>query len=89
MSATQNGNGYSADVRMSLCVNGRTFHIGHLGPTFLILDNPADHPPAEGEITVSIDGRVKRWHVQLPDGVAASKPRTRIASVTDRASDAG
>ena len=66
---------------MSLCVNGHTFHIGHLGPTFLILDDPADYPPSEGEITVSIDGRVKRWHVQLPDGVAASKPRTRIASI--------
>ena len=69
---------------MSLCVNGHTFHIGHLGPTFLILDDPADYPPSEGEITVSIDGRVKRWHVQLPDGVSASKPRSRIASSASR-----
>jgi hypothetical protein len=74
---------------MSLCVNGHTFLIGHLGPTFLILDNPADHPPAEGEITVSIDGRVKRWHVQLPDGVSAAKPRTRIASVAHPTGSAG
>jgi hypothetical protein len=40
---------------MSLFVNGHTCHIGQLGPTFLILDNPADQPPSEGEITVSID----------------------------------
>jgi hypothetical protein len=70
---------YSADVRMRLCVNGRVFLIGQLGPDFIILDDPVDHPPAEGEIAVSIDGRERRWPVQLPDGVAAGKPETRIA----------
>jgi hypothetical protein len=64
---------------MQLSVNGSVLSIGQLGPDFLILDDPADHPPAEAEITVSIDGRVKRWRVRLPDGITAGKLETRIA----------
>jgi hypothetical protein len=72
--------GYSADVRMQLLVNGRSLRIGQLGPDFLILDDLADHPPGRAEIMMSVDGRVRRWPVQLPDGVSAEQPRTRIAS---------
>jgi len=43
------------------------------------LDNRPELPPSEGKITVSIDGEVMRWHVQLPDGISAAKVQTRIA----------
>jgi hypothetical protein len=72
---------YSADVRMQLRVNGSVFVVGQLGPDFLMLDDPTDQPPGEGEVTVSIDGRVRRWRVRLPDGVAAGRSETRIADV--------
>jgi hypothetical protein len=72
-------NGYSADVRMHLTVNGQIVRIGQLGPDFLILDNPPELPPSKGEITVSIDGRLQTWSVRLPDGVSAAKVMTRIA----------
>jgi hypothetical protein len=70
--------GYSADVRMELCVNGRILRIGQLGPDFLILDDPADHPAGRAEIQMSIDGRVRRWPVHLPDGVSTHRLRTRL-----------
>jgi hypothetical protein len=70
---------YSADIRMQLRVDDQVFSIGQLGPDFLILDDPADHPPAEGEITLSVDGRERRWTVRLPDGIAADKLETRTA----------
>ena len=80
MSATNSkSNGYSADVRMHMRVNGHTVNIGQLGPDFLILDSAPELPPSQAEITVSIDGRVRQWSVQLPDGVSAAKVRTRIA----------
>jgi len=80
MSATDPKNrGYSADVRMQLSINGQTFSIGQLGPDFLILDEPVDHPPAEGEITLSVDGRERRWPVRLIDGIKTGQGRTRIA----------
>ena len=53
--------------------------IGQLGPDFIILDDPADHPASEAEIAMSIDGRPRCWTVHLPDGIAAGKPETRIA----------
>lgn len=64
---------------MHLTVRERTFVIGQLGPDFLILRDPADHPPAAGEIIFSIDGRIRRWPVYLPDGIAAGKAETRTA----------
>jgi hypothetical protein len=69
---------YSAQVEMELRVNGRIFSVGQLGPNFVILDDPIDHPPADGEMMVSIDGQVKRWPVRLPDGVVPGRVRTRI-----------
>jgi hypothetical protein len=73
------GGGYSAAVQMHLSVNGRIFDIGQLGPDFVILRDPADHGPTEAEITFSIDGRVRRWPVMLPDGITASNAKTRTA----------
>jgi hypothetical protein len=64
---------------MELFLEGQVLPIAHLGPDFLILEEPADHPPAEGEILMSIDGHERRWTVYLPDGLVAGKLQTRIA----------
>jgi hypothetical protein len=70
---------------MNLHVDGRTFAIGQLGPDFVILRNPADHPPAEAEISFSIDGRLRRWRVQLPEGIVASQGRTATSRLRSEA----
>lgn len=70
---------YSANVRMQLDIGGRVFVMAQLGPDFLILRDPAEHPPAEGEITLWIDEHVSRCRVWLPDGITEGKPETRIA----------
>ena len=46
---------------MSLSVNGDVLPISHLGPDFLILRNPIEHAPANGEVFLSIDGDESRW----------------------------
>jgi hypothetical protein len=76
--ANANNHGYSADIRMHLSVNGQSFRIGQLGPDFLILDEQLEIPPTQGEITISIDGQIRRWQVQLPEGVSKAKPRCPI-----------
>ena len=79
MNHTHSTNGaYSAEVRMHLAVNGATYKIGQLGPDFLILDDAGEQPPTQGEIHLSIDGRARSWTVNLPDGISASRPETRI-----------
>ena len=79
MSAHPESLGYSADVRMEMCVNGFVLAIAQLGPDFVILDKPNDHPPTEAQIAVWIDGRERRWNVHLPDGIDAGRPHTKIA----------
>jgi hypothetical protein len=63
---------------MSLAVNGHNFAIAALGPHSLVLRDPIDHPPAEAEITMSIDGSKRRWRVELIDGIQAGREDTRI-----------
>ena len=48
--------GHSADVRIHLYVNGSVLPVAQLGPKFLILRTPVDHPPCDAEIGLSING---------------------------------
>lgn len=66
---------------MQLSVNGHLLSIAQLGPDFVFLDDPIDHPPAEAEIAMSIDGREKRWKVRLPEGIAADRVVTKTADL--------
>ena len=70
---------HSADVQMHLSVNGHTLSIGHLGPDYVVLDAPIDHPPTDAEISLSVDGKESRWRVRLVDGLSASEARSRIS----------
>jgi len=63
---------------MELRVNGSVLNISHLGPDYLILTQPVDHPPAQAEVVMSIDGKQSRWAVHLPAGVSARSVRTSI-----------
>lgn len=65
---------------MHLQLHGHVLAIAQLGPGFIMLTNPADHPPGEGVISLSIDGRVKEWPVRLPDGINAGKTKTRVVT---------
>jgi hypothetical protein len=62
-----------------LNVNGHALPVAQLGRDFLTLREPTDHPPTEGEIVMSIDGKVRRWNVFLPEGISSDKPDTKIS----------
>jgi hypothetical protein len=64
---------------MHLHVNGRVFSIAQMSPNVLILRDPAEHPPGEAEIAMSIDGDEDRWRVRLVDGISPGQRETRIA----------
>ncbi len=69
---------HSADVRMHLRLNGHVLPIAQLGRDFLILKTPIDHPPADAEIDLTIDGVEDRWRVYLIDGLAVGARKSRI-----------
>jgi hypothetical protein len=70
--------GHSAVVNMVLHVNGHVLPIAQMGPNFLLLNQPIDHPPVDAEITLSIDGAETRWPVRLAHGMSAKERRTLI-----------
>ena len=67
---------------MFLAVEGgrTTLPIGQMGPDFVILDDPIDHPPSDALLVWSIDGEERRREIRLPEGLAGSKRRTPIAA---------
>lgn len=73
---------HSADVQMHLSVAGQVLTIGRLGPDYVILDSPIDHPPSVAEVSLSVDGQANRWQVWLADGLSASRPRTPISKTS-------
>jgi hypothetical protein len=74
-----NSYGHSADVRMTLSVNGDVLKISHLAPEFIILRSPIEHDPADAEIFLSIDGDEQRRMVHLVNGIHPDRLRTTIA----------
>lgn len=69
---------------MTLRVNGFAVGIAQLAHDFLILEESIDHPPSDAEIELSIDGRIKRWPVSLPNGLSLDTNRTPIAALGEK-----
>jgi hypothetical protein len=78
---------HSAQVNIDLHLAGRVLSIHELGPDFCTIrerDVPAaDISPCEGEISMSIDGKLKRWRIHLPEGIRAGHPEMRIVALAD------
>jgi len=64
---------------MQLLVNGFSLPIAQMGPDFLLLGKPIDHPPWEATIVFSVEDSERRWPVRLPDGLAVGRERVAIA----------
>jgi len=80
-----NGLNHSAKVRIQLAVNGIVFNVAQLGPDFIVIRDPADHPRSIAELTMSIDGSLRHWPVDLVDGINMSQRKTRIVPILPHA----
>jgi len=70
--------GHSALVRMRLHLNGRSFRIAQMGPDFLLVESPGDHPPARATIEMQVDHSHRSWDVDLPHGMQAEAQRVTL-----------
>jgi hypothetical protein len=70
--------GHSADVRISLVFSGHSILVAQLGPDFLLLYAPADHPPGPASILLRVDQSERRWDVRLPNGISATSKRVTL-----------
>ena len=65
---------------MRLLVSGRSLPVTQMGPDFLLLDAPADHPPADASLILQVDQTERSWNVYLPNGISAGTKRVAIAA---------
>jgi hypothetical protein len=69
---------HSANIQITLLVADRELRIGHLGPNYVILDDPVDAPLSDAQLSLSVDGTTTRWPIQLPEGISTTRLRTHI-----------
>jgi hypothetical protein len=72
--------GHSADVKMRLLVSGLSMPVAQMGPDFLLLESPVNHPPAHASVVLRVDQSERSWNVHLPHGISADTKRVAIAA---------
>jgi len=73
---------HSADVTMSLLVNGDLLPVAQLGPDFLLLGVvavPAVVGPCDAVVKLRVDNVERQWSVKLPQGISPASRRVRLA----------
>ena len=72
--------GHSADVKMRLLVGGHSIPVAQMGPDFVLLESPVNHPPAHASVVLQVDKSERSWNVLLPHGISADTKRVAIAA---------
>ena len=80
MIASSSQGGHSAQVKMRLLVNGSSIAVAQMGPDFLLVDAPINHPPGNASLVLQVDQSERRWDVHLPEGISAGSKRVTIAA---------
>ena len=65
---------------MHLLVSGQSIPVSQMGPDFLLLQNPVNHPPADASVVLQVDKSERSWNVHLPHGISADVKRVTIAT---------
>lgn len=75
-----NYGGHSARVDLRLLVGGQPLRVTQMGPDFILLAAPTNHPPTDASLLMQVDGRERCWNVHLPHGISASTKRVAIVA---------
>lgn len=59
----------SADVRLRLETAAGSFPLAQIGPGHVLFRDGVELDPCEGVVVMSVEGREKRWKVELTDSV--------------------
>jgi len=72
--------GHSALVTIQLLVNGLSLNVAQMGPDFLFLAAPVNHPPADASLIMRVDQNERGWNARLPGGISAGQKHVEIAT---------
>ena len=82
MIALDSHRSHSADVTMSLLVNGDSLPVAQLGPDFLslgVVAVPAVVGPCDAVVKLRVDNVERQWSVKLPQGISPASRRVMLA----------
>ena len=65
---------------MHLLVGGQSIPVAQMGPDFILLQNPVNHPPADASVVLQVDQSERSWNVHLPHGISAGTKRVAIST---------
>ena len=65
---------------MRLLVSGLSIPVAQMGPDFVLLESPVDHPPGRASVELQVDQSKRSWNVHLPHGISAGTKRVAIAA---------
>jgi hypothetical protein len=74
--------GHSSIVEMFLVLDDLMVPVAQLGDRFLLLDQPFEHPPTDGEMILRIDALQHEWRVRLPQGISPDSPRVDAVRIS-------
>jgi len=69
---------FSTVADFELIADGRSYSVGHVAPTFLILDRSEEIPPGDAELIIRVEDEVIRRQITLPQGSTAEMRRVPI-----------
>jgi len=82
MAGLESCGGHSARVKMRLLVSGLSIPVMQMGPDFILLETPVNHPPADASVVLQVDQKERIWNVRLPHGISAGTKRVAIATAS-------
>jgi hypothetical protein len=80
MITKSNQGGHSAQVKMTLLVNGSSIPVVQMGPDFVLVNGAIDHPPTGATLVLQVDESERGWNVHLPNGISSDSKRVVIAA---------
>jgi hypothetical protein len=66
---------------MTLIVGGVSHRVGILGPDYVFLEAAGNHPPAEADLILEIDGDREQSRVFLPRGLPKNEQQVAIRRI--------
>ena len=76
--STPSSSVHSAEVRADLIVGEDRYSVANLGPGCVVLREGQQIEAGKGWIELTIDGELRRWEVNLPDGAVPFDTEIRV-----------
>ena len=74
-------NRYSAEVRLTLALGEQSIPLAQISPDWIVLRDPIELEPCCGEVVATVDGKERRWPVELTEGAQQTDTKVAIRDV--------